>query len=133
LLVVEDNPVNQAVARRLLQKMGHEVDVANNGQEAVDAVSSGNYDVILMDCQMPVVDGYAATAAIRALSGAQADLPIVAMTANALKGDRERCLDAGMNDYLAKPINAKKLEEMVSLWLRRGRGSGRIARSPAPA
>jgi len=120
ILVVEDNPVNQAVARRLLQKLGHRVDVAGNGQEAVQAVSSVRYDLVIMDCQMPVMDGYAATAAIRALPGRAAQLPILAMTANALKGDKERCLQSGMNDYLPKPIDAKRLEEKVNHWLIHG-------------
>ncbi len=136
LLVVEDNFVNQAVAQRLLQKMGHEVAVANNGEEAVKAVTSQTFDMILMDCQMPVMDGYAATGAIRALEGDISALPIVAMTANALKGDRERCLASGMNDYLAKPINAKKLKSKIEHWLRLGRTSGKTnsaTRSPGPA
>jgi signal transduction histidine kinase/CheY-like chemotaxis protein len=133
LLVVEDNAVNQAVASRLLQKLGHEVDVANNGQEALEALNSNTYDIILMDCQMPIMDGYAAASAIRSLAGSKASLPIVAMTANALKGDKERCLLAGMNDYLAKPINANELREMISYWLRRGRASGKPTESPTPA
>jgi signal transduction histidine kinase/CheY-like chemotaxis protein len=133
LLVVEDNAVNQAVASRLLQKLGHDVDVASNGQEALDAVNSNTYDMILMDCQMPVMDGYAAASAIRALIGPKASLPIVAMTANALKGDKERCLLSGMNDYLPKPINANDLREMISYWLHSGRTSGATEGSSTPA
>ena len=133
ILVVEDNMVNQAVARRLLQKMGHEVDVANNGKEAVDAVSSKPYDFVIMDCQMPVMDGYAATNAIRKLESDVAALPILAMTAHALKGDRERCLAAGMNDYLTKPIDAKRLKAKVDHWLAQGPTSGRPAEGAMPA
>jgi signal transduction histidine kinase/DNA-binding response OmpR family regulator len=129
ILVVEDNLVNQAVARRLLQNMGHRVDVANNGEEAVKAVSSVTYELIFMDCQMPIMDGYAATEAIRELPGRAAQLPIIAMTANALKGDRERCLEAGMNDYLSKPIDSKKLKATVLEWLDKGPATASVSKT----
>ncbi|MEZ6016344.1 MAG: ATP-binding protein [Planctomycetota bacterium] len=116
LLLVEDNPVNQRVARLLLQRWGHTVDVAENGAEALEALSRKAYDAALMDMQMPVMDGVAATQALRsrdtrARSGAR--LPVIAMTANTLQGDRERCLAAGMDDYVAKPISTDELFEKL--------------------
>ncbi len=113
ILVADDNPVNQIVALRMLERLGYECKIAANGEQAVDALSSDPepYDLILMDCQMPVMDGYAATAAIRALG---ANLPIIAMTANALPGDEERCLRAGMDGYLAKPVQLTELRELLA-------------------
>jgi PAS domain S-box-containing protein len=111
VLLVEDNPVNQQVALRFLEKWGHRVTLASNGLEAVDRVAAGHFDVVLMDMQMPVMGGIEATQRIRAREAAN-DLPhlrIVAMTANAMQGDREACLAAGMDDYLAKPISANDL------------------------
>jgi len=116
ILLVEDNAVNQRVALRMLEKMGHRVEIANNGREAVIAVQSSSFDVVFMDCQMPEMDGYAATKAIRSLRrGAQ--LPIVAMTANAMPEDRQRCLDAGMDDYLLKPLSTERLHEVLETFL----------------
>ena len=109
ILLAEDNPVNQKVATALLAKQGHTVTVAKDGFEAVAAVSEGNFDLILMDVQMPGLDGFEATAHIRKLSDDRARLPIIAMTANALKGDDDRCLAAGMDDYVAKPIQPQAL------------------------
>ncbi len=112
LLLAEDNLVNQKLAVRLLAKNGFRVDVVSDGRQAVDAASSGNYDAILMDCQMPELDGLEATAAIRALESSLSMLgriPIIAMTANAMQGDREKCLAAGMDDYVAKPIRLAEL------------------------
>lgn len=120
ILVAEDNPVNQAVARRLLQRLGYRVDVAKNGKLAAEAASQVGYDLVLMDCQMPEMDGFEATVAIRKLPGRAGRLPIVALTANALIGDRQKCLDAGMDDYLSKPIDAEELGRVVGEWLERG-------------
>jgi len=112
ILLVEDNVVNQKVAMRLLERMGHRIDIAPDGQQAVAAVQVVHYDLVLMDCQMPVMDGYAATAAIRSLECGK-HLPIVAMTAHAMPEDRRRCLEAGMDEYLAKPISADKLYDLL--------------------
>jgi CheY-like chemotaxis protein len=108
ILLAEDNEVNQRVATTLLERMGHHVDVVPDGKQAVAAIEHAAYDVILMDCQMPEMDGYAATRAIRGMQQG-ASLPIVAMTAHAMPEDRRRCLDAGMSDYLAKPISGERL------------------------
>jgi two-component system, sensor histidine kinase and response regulator len=109
ILVVEDNQVNQLLATVLLSKAGHRIDIAANGLEALGAVSSRRYDLILMDVQMPEMDGIEATKRIRAMAGAARDIPIIAMTANAMKGDRERLLAVGMNDYVSKPIDKGQL------------------------
>ncbi|MGE5517533.1 MAG: response regulator [Bacteroidota bacterium] len=116
VLVAEDNHINQQVAVGLLTKLGHRADVADHGGEAVARLEKGNYDLILMDMQMPVVDGIAATALIRALPGAKAHIPIIAVTANALNGDRERCLAVGMDDYISKPIDRRKLAALLDKW-----------------
>ena len=111
VLLVEDNPVNQTLARRLLEKWGHRVTIAGDGQQALDAIADGRFDVALMDMQMPVMDGLAATRELRQRE-AQRGLPhltVIAMTANAMQGDREACLEAGMDDYVAKPIKAAEL------------------------
>ncbi len=112
ILLAEDNPVNQQVAIAMLQKRGHLVDVANNGREAVDAIGAHHYDVVLMDIQMPEMDGFAATERIRALPQGQT-LPIIALTAHALSGERERCLAHGMSGYLAKPFKAHELFAII--------------------
>ncbi len=119
VLLVEDNPVNLAVARKLLDRLGLEVDTAKDGRVAVDAVHRTRYDLVLMDCQMPEMDGYEATQEIRVREAAmkRARLPIVAMTANAMAGDREKCFDAGMDDYLAKPLDVAQLREVLAKWL----------------
>lgn len=115
VLLVEDHPVNQKLALGLLNRWGHEVVVADDGQAGVDAFERGEFDVILMDVQLPVMSGIEATQRIRQLEAARklAPMPIIAMTANAMQGDREACLEAGMDDYIAKPIKAKELQEML--------------------
>jgi CheY-like chemotaxis protein len=119
LLLVEDNLVNQRVALALLKKMGLQVDTALNGLEAITAVQTQPYDLVLMDMQMPKMDGVEATRLIRdpATGALDPKVIIIAMTANAMKSDEEACLDAGMNDYLAKPISAAGLAAMVKKWL----------------
>jgi signal transduction histidine kinase/CheY-like chemotaxis protein/CHASE3 domain sensor protein len=117
ILIVEDNKINQLVARRLLEREGHTVTVAENGREALDAVMGGEFALVLMDAHMPVMDGIEATRHIRALDGAKARLPIVAMTADAMDGARERFLAAGMDDYIGKPINPELFRAVVGRWL----------------
>ena len=123
VLLAEDNPINQKVALRTLERIGCSAVLVQNGAEAVARAANEAFDVILMDCQMPVLDGLAATRAIRALPGAAARVPIVAMTANALHGDRELCLGAGMDDYLAKPVQLRELAATVERWSLRGPGA----------
>ncbi|MBW8757948.1 MAG: response regulator [Burkholderiales bacterium] len=114
LLVAEDNDVNQILINALLTRMGHRVHLVANGRLAVEAVHHGDYDLVLMDLQMPEMDGMEATQAIRALGGAFASLPIIAMTANAFDEDRQACLAAGMDDYVAKPIDVAQLAEAIA-------------------
>jgi CheY-like chemotaxis protein/HPt (histidine-containing phosphotransfer) domain-containing protein len=118
ILVVEDNTTNQMVAMGLLSKLGFDAEVVSDGRQAVDAVARTTYAIVLMDCNMPVMDGYEATAAIRRMEsdGAGAHVPIVAMTASALVGDRERCLAAGMDDYVSKPVKLADLGQVLSRW-----------------
>ncbi len=120
LLLVEDNPVNLAVGEKLLSVLGYRCDIATNGQIALEKMASGAYDLVLMDCQMPVLDGYTATREWRdheVLQQSPVRLPIVAMTANAMAGDRQRCLDAGMDDYLSKPVSREQLQHCLQRWL----------------
>ncbi|WP_300161570.1 response regulator [Solidesulfovibrio sp.] len=116
ILLVEDNAINQQVAREILVRLGAAVDVAGHGREAVDMTGRVLYDAVLMDVQMPVMDGLAATRAIRAQPGGE-DLPIIALTAHALAEDRDRCLAAGMNDYLTKPIEPARLLAALGQWI----------------
>lgn len=118
VLLVEDNTINQKVARAMLEKMGYTIDIAFNGAEAVEALQQKKYGLVLMDLQMPVMDGYEATKVIRS-SGKVLDseIPIIAMTANASKEDRQQCLDAGMDDYVPKPVERKVMQNMLQRWL----------------
>jgi two-component system, sensor histidine kinase and response regulator len=117
VLVAEDNAVNQLVIETMLTKRGFAVDVAVNGREALDKLAGGGYAAVFMDCQMPELDGYEATASLRASEPAGTRLPVIAMTAHAMKGDRERCLQAGMDDYLSKPLRPEQLDAVLERWL----------------
>ncbi len=114
ILLAEDNAINQKVAVRMLEKLGHQVTVANNGQHVLLALEKHAFDVVLMDVQMPEMGGFEATGIIRKSElGSGSHLPIIAMTAHAMKGDRERCLEAGMDGYVAKPMQAKEIQEAM--------------------
>ncbi len=117
VLLAEDNYINQVVALGMLKKLGIPSACVNNGLEAVQALKDGDFDLVLMDCQMPELDGFQATQRIRELAGRKGRTAIVAMTANALRGDRERCLEAGMDDYLSKPVKMETLRQVVEKWL----------------
>ncbi|MFZ4619583.1 MAG: response regulator [Bacteroidota bacterium] len=116
VLIVDDNVINQKVAAKMLQRLHIEPDILSDGQQAVDAVKAHPYDLILMDVQMPVMDGLEATRTIRVLEAGQHHTIIVAVTANAIQGDRERCLESGMDDYLPKPIKQQDIEQMIAKW-----------------
>jgi len=116
ILVVDDNDINRQVAEGLLTKLGHFPEMAENGEQALEMVKVSDYDMVLMDMQMPVMDGMQATAIIRSWSSAKALIPIIAMTANAMEEDYKACLNVGMNDFLTKPINRTRLAEMVAKW-----------------
>ena len=133
LLLVEDNLVNQKLAVAMLTKAGYSVTVANNGLEGVNAVKQGNYSLVLMDVQMPEMDGITATKEIRAYEdGGQSYTPIVAMTAHAMKGDRERCISAGMDDYISKPIDPPTLFETVEKWIKEKREGAPVQKETPP-
>lgn len=119
VMIVEDNPTNQLVLKGILKNLGISVLTANNGEEALALMQSEPMDAILMDCQMPVMDGFAATVAIRQLPHPLCNTPIIAVTANAMAQDKARCLDVGMNDYLSKPVNTALLKEKLAYWLAR--------------
>jgi CheY-like chemotaxis protein len=117
ILLAEDNEVNRRIATRILEKAGHQVEVVNDGAEAVTAYRRGSFDLIVMDVQMPVMDGLQATAEIRRLEPAGRRIPIVALTANAMAGDRGRCLQAGMDGYVSKPFRpGEMLQEIDSCY-----------------
>jgi two-component system sensor histidine kinase/response regulator len=130
ILVAEDNEVNQKVAVRLLEKLGYRVEVAENGRQAVEACRRTRYDAVLMDSQMPGLDGFAATRQIREVEGEGRRTPIIAMTASAMKGDRERHLEAGMDDYVTKPVTPEALGAALRRWVRAPEAA--VASTPAP-
>ena len=132
VLVAEDNLTNQNVAAAMLRIFGCRVDLASNGREAVEAVSKETYDLVFMDCQMPVLDGYQATAAIRQFEkekGVGKNIPIIALTANALEGDREKCLTAGMDDYLSKPFFKSQILAVLTSWFPAGVNGDNVSSS----
>ncbi len=119
ILVVDDVATNRQVAAGFLRKLGHQVDLADDGEASVEKIKASDYDMVFMDVQMPRMDGIAATAAIRALGGRKSALPIVAMTANAMHGDRESVLAAGMDDYISKPFNREQVTQLIETWRKR--------------
>ncbi len=137
VLLVEDNPVNLLVAQRLIQLSNFDCVSAENGEAALELLRQQRFDLVLMDCQMPVMDGYRATRAWRAIEAERGlpRLPIIAMTANAMAEDRQKCLDSGMDDYLSKPVDRKLLQQVMLKWLDRARhaGTADAARTPPPA
>ena len=132
VLLVEDNPVNQQVAAAMLDKLGLQTVLASHGQAAVELARERDVDLVLMDCLMPVMDGYEATAAIRGLAdGRGARVPIIALTANAMQDDRQRCLDAGMDDFLAKPFTLQQLQAQLARWMPRAGDAAPVRSSSA--
>jgi CheY-like chemotaxis protein len=127
VLIAEDNPTNQKVALGILRRLGCRADCVANGKEAIRALETVPYDFVLMDCQMPEMDGYEATRQIRSPESAVLDhsIPIIAMTANALAGDRKKCIDAGMNDYISKPVRPGDLGALIRKWA--GKGARTVA------
>ena len=135
ILLAEDNVINQKVAQSMLHKLGYKTDVVANGLEALRALELIDYDLVLMDCQMPEMNGYEATAAIRAHDSnvSNHSVPIIAMTANAMIGDRELCLGAGMNDYLSKPVKKEEMDESLGKWLKPGKRGDRLPKKVGSA
>jgi CheY-like chemotaxis protein len=117
VLLAEDNPINQKIALRILHQCGYRADAVADGREALDVLALRPYDAVLMDIQMPNMDGLEATAKVREMENGRRHTPIIAMTANAMAGDRERCLEAGMDDYIAKPIRREDLRRALSVWI----------------
>jgi CheY-like chemotaxis protein len=120
ILIAEDNPVNQRLVMRMLEKRGHRVVLADNGEEALEALAKETFDVVFMDVQMPRMDGLAATAAIRKIERERGDgshQTVIALTAHAMQGDQERCLAAGMDGFLAKPIGVRQIEEILQKYM----------------
>jgi len=127
ILLAEDNPVNQKVATRILAQAGFQIDAVNNGREAYDTMlAAAQYDLILMDIQMPEMDGWTATQKIREIKGIGEHIPIIAMTAHALIGDRDKCLAAGMNDYISKPIKTDEFIALLDKWLNVAKNYGEV-------
>jgi CheY-like chemotaxis protein len=137
LLLVEDNEINQQVAKEILESVGLNVTLANDGQEAVNAVKESNYDAVLMDIQMPVMDGYTATKAIRKWEGGmrnkgEAQIPIIAMTAHAMAGDEDKSLEAGMNGHVAKPIDPDQLFSTLQKWIKPSEKRAQVKKAEVP-
>jgi CheY-like chemotaxis protein len=130
ILLAEDNSINQKVALLMLKNLGYTADIAKNGNEAIKALEHHRYDLVLMDCLMPELDGFEATRRIRSQNGYGAQVPIIAMTANAFAQDREACLAAGMTDYLSKPVREAELRDKLEFWLS---GKGKLLSSKADA
>jgi len=128
ILMAEDNAINQRVGKLILQRAGFTIDLAGDGSEALEAHRACPYEIILMDCQMPIMDGFEACRQIRSLS--QVQPVIIAVTANALVGERERCLAAGMDDYLSKPFQAEQLISLVRKWIAVRRGNALYSATP---
>ena len=116
ILLVEDNPINQMIAQKMLEKIGLESTLAHDGQQALNMLEQNTYDAVLMDCQMPVLDGFEATRRIREQEALKT-LPVIAMTANVMEGDREKCIAVGMNDYIGKPVVEAALKKTLARWL----------------
>jgi CheY-like chemotaxis protein len=130
VLIAEDSHVNQVVAVRMVERCGCRTHVVSDGLEAIEAFKANQYDIVLMDCQMPKLDGYQATAELRRIENGVRRIPIIAITAHALEGDRQRCLDAGMDDYISKPMRHADLAEKLRQWVA---ATPTLARSAEPA
>lgn len=126
-LLAEDNPVNQRLFRTILTRPGYTVDIAADGRLALQLAAENRYSAILMDCQMPNMDGYQATEALRIREGPERHTPVIALTASAMATDRERCLEAGMDDYLTKPLHAADLAAALTRWRREPSGTSNLA------
>ncbi len=132
ILLAEDNAVNQMVALKILERFGYHAEAVSDGRQALLALREKPYDLVLMDCQMPEMDGMEAATAIRSSNSGvlNSKVPIIALTAHAMKGYRERCLEAGMNDYVGKPFRPKELSEKIELWLAAGPEEGAVEATP---
>ena len=136
VLVVEDHPVNQTIITSILRHMQCEVQIAANGLQALQSIEAQRFDLVLMDCQMPEMDGFEAVTLLRqqeALDAQGPRLPVIALTALAMKGDAERCMACGMDDYLSKPINRGLLEEKIAFWAKKSRPAPSTATAPQAA
>jgi len=132
ILVAEDHLMNQRVMLRMLERLGYTADAVSNGREAVSALTRSPYDIVLMDCQMPELDGYEATRVIRSSGGRFRSTPIIAVTANAMDGDREKCLASGMSDYMSKPVLAQTLASTLEKWILPDAAAGAVVSSTSP-